>query len=188
MKEKQITIILSEPMLGTVPKNKEVYASYIETKKPESNDEEETLTVEEIEEKGWTGFHKDETGLFVYDYFIKGFFKHAGTVLKNTVGVKNLKSKLDDYFFIFPRRIYLAGKKEPDGIFERPLRAMTMQGPRITLTRSDYVSEDTEICFIMKWLEKSEITEKLLIELLGYGELMGLGQFRNGSFGRFKVK
>ena len=63
-----------------------------------------------------------------------------------------------------------------------------MQGPRITLTRSDYVSEDTEICFIMKWLEKSEITEKLLIELLGYGELMGLGQFRNGSFGRFKVK
>lgn len=30
---------------------------------------EETETIQEIEEKGWTGFHTDETGPFVYEPF-----------------------------------------------------------------------------------------------------------------------
>lgn len=33
--EKEVTIELMEPMLGTVPKNPEIYAMFIESKKPE---------------------------------------------------------------------------------------------------------------------------------------------------------
>ncbi|HDY87193.1 MAG TPA: hypothetical protein ENH82_03640, partial [bacterium] len=107
LKEKSITIVLTEDMLGTVPKDKETYKTYIEAKKPKEVSEEETETVENLEIKGWTGFHIDDTGLFVYNYFMKGFFKHAGNVMKEILGIKAFRSKLDDFFFIYPRRIYL---------------------------------------------------------------------------------
>src|SRR3990170_2795445 len=182
----KIKIRLTEPMLGTVPKDPEVYKSYIETKKPEGENEQEYLTVEKIEEKGWTGFHKDDKGLFIYDYMIRGFLKNAGNILKEVVGIKNIKSKIDNVVFVFPRRIYL-GKIIPDGVIERPLRAMTMQGPRVTLARSEYVDAGVEMEIEIKIIPNKEITESVLMSLFEYGQLCGLGQFRNGSYGRFEV-
>lgn len=173
-------------MLGTVPKSPEVYKDYIETKKPENIDEEEYLTVEKIEEKGWTGFHRGENGLFIYEYMIKGFLKHAGNVLKDQLKVKALRSKIDDYLFVAPRRIYL-GKDKPDGVIERPLRAMTMQGPRVSLARSDYIAEGTQIAFTITLLPHKELTWEIIDQLMEHGRLMGLGQFRNGGYGRFEV-
>lgn len=180
-------LTLLEHMLGTVPKDKEIYASYIADKTTPENLAEELATVQEIEEKGWTGFHSDEKGLFIYDYLVKGFLKEAGNVLKEAAKLKNLRSKIDNYVFIFPRKIYL-GKMKPDGVLERPLRAMTMQGPRVTLARSDYVNAGTVIDCEIKLLEHKEITPELINTLMGYGELKGLGQFRNGSYGRFSFE
>lgn len=184
MQELHVRIRLLTPMLGTVPKDKAVYSTYIAGKDPERA--EEVDSVEEIEEKGWTGFHKDESGLFVFDYFIKGFIKNAGNVLKEEVKIKNLRSKLSDFLFVFPRKVSL-GKQTPDGVLERPLRAQTAQGPRVTLARSDYIAEGTEISFTIKIIGHKEITIDKIKELLAYGELQGLGQFRNGGFGRFEV-
>ena len=186
---KKITIRLLTDMLGTVPKNKELYTSYIESKKPEDAVDKEVETVEEIEEKGWTGFHSDKQGLFVYDYFIKGFIKNAGNVLKDTkeVKIKNLRSKISDQLFVFPRQIYLDGKKKPDGTLERPLRAQTAQGPRVTLARSEFIAAGTRISFEVHWLKDRDMNIKLINELLKYGQYQGLGQFRNGGYGRFEV-
>ena len=181
-----LRIILTTEMLGTVPKDPDIYKSYIETKKPEDQKEDESLTVDKIEEKGWTGFHSDEKGLFIYEYMIKGFLKQAGNVLKKQVVIKALRSKIDDQLFIIPRRIYL-GQTKPDGVIERPLRAMTMQGPRVTLARSDYINAGKEIEFEISYLERGDISKKLLDTLLSYGVLCGLGQFRNGGYGRFRV-
>jgi len=186
MERKKYQIELLEPMLGTITKDPEVYKTYIESKKPEGIDEEEYLTVQKVEEKGWTGFHEDETGLFIYDYMLKGFLKNAGNVLKESLKIKALRSKLDNYVFIKPRRIYL-GQKESDGFLERPLRAMTQQGPRVTLARSDYINKGKILAFEILLLPHKEVTWKVIDELLAYGELMGLGQFRNGGYGRFKV-
>jgi len=182
----EVKIKLATEMLGTVTKDPDVYKTYIESKKPEGVAEEEYLTVEKIEEKGWTGFHHDENGLFIYEYMIKGFLKAAGNVLKDIVKIKALRSKIDDYVFIAPRRIYL-GQYQPDGFIERPLRAMTMQGPRVTLARSDYVCAGKEIGFEIKLIPHKEINEEVIKTLLAHGELMGLGQFRNGGYGRFTV-
>ena len=186
METRKYKIRLLTEMLGTVTKDPEVYRTYIESKKPEDIEEEEYLTVEKTEQKGWTGFHKDDNGLFIYDYMIKGFLKNAGNVLKEAQKVKALRSKLDNFLFVFPRRIYL-GQDGPDGVIERPLRAMTMKGPRVSLARSDYIKDGKEIEFEIKLLPHKELTWKLIDSLLEYGELMGLGQFRNGSYGRFEV-
>ncbi|MCK4328784.1 hypothetical protein KAX02_02970 [candidate division WOR-3 bacterium] len=182
----KIKIELTTQMLGTVTKDPEVYKTYIESKKPDNISEDEYLTVEKIEEKGWTGFHKDLNGLFIYEYTIKGFLKHAGNVLKDIVKIKNLRSKIDNYVFISPRRIYL-NQDKPDGVIERPLRAMTALGPRVTIARSDYIKAGKEIDFKIMLVQHKEITMKKIMELFKYGELMGLGQFRNGGYGRFKV-
>lgn len=189
METRYITIRLMTEMLGTVPGSKSVYSDYIETKKPEElrEDLEVETVVENLEAKGWTGFHQDDTGLFVYDYFIKGFLKNAGNILKDSLQVKALRSKLSDFLFVFPRRIYLGNKDRADGIIERPLRAQTAQGPRVTLARSDMLAEGTEISFEIRWLPHAAINDKLIRELLDYGQYQGLGQFRNGGYGRFEV-
>lgn len=197
--KKQYKIRLLTEMLGTVPKDPEVYKSYIETKKPVNIEEDESLTVEKIEEKGWTGFHADENGLFIYDYMIRGMLKNAGEVLQQGIEVskekkgvmskdkmRGIRGKIDKYVFISPRKIPL-GKTEPDGFIERPLRALTMQGPRVTLARSDYIDAGVELEFEIELIKNKEITWDIIDMLLRYGKYCGLGQFRNGSYGRFEV-
>lgn len=187
MERRLYKVKLITEMLGTVPMDPKIYETYVESKKPEGNGENESLTVDKVEEKGWTGFHKDEKGLFIYEYMVKGFLKNAGNVMKESVGVKALRGKIDDFVFISPRRIYL-GKDKADGVVERPLRAMTPAGPRVALARSDYVSEGTEFEFGITLMPHPQLSWKLLNELLSYGLLMGFGQFRNGGYGRFSVE
>lgn len=191
--EREVCIRLTSPLLGTVAKDPEVYKTYIESKKPqEKAGENESATVDEatlegIEAKGWTGFHKDEEGLFLYDYLIKGFLKAAGNVLKGQLNKKNLRSKIATQVFVSPRRIHL-GQDEPDDMLERPLRAQTQQGPRVTLARSDVINEGKEITFTVKWLKgTTDFSEKVLKTLLEYGQVQGLGQFRTGGYGAFEV-
>ncbi len=186
MQVKKYKVELLEGLLGTIPKDKNIFKTYIESLKPENKDS-ESQSIETVEEKSWTGFHKDEErGLFLMDYLFKGFLKHAGNVLKEEVGVKQLKSKLSDFVFVFPRRIFL-NKMQADGVFERPLRAMTPLGERVCLARSDYVSKGTTFQVTIGILKHKEISWILIDRLMDYGNLMGLGQFRNGSFGRFSV-
>jgi hypothetical protein len=182
--EYAVTIRLIEPMLGTVPKDAEVYSTYIESRKPKEISENESETVDVSEERGWTGFHKDAEGYFLYDYIVLGFCKEAANILKDVLGVKALRKKVENYVMVKPRRIRLP---EPKGALERPLRAQTMQGERVTLARSDYIAEGTELSFVLDVLGHKEITEDVLRKLLEYGTRKGLGQWRNGGFGRFEV-
>lgn len=187
MEVREYKIQLLENMLGTVPKDEEVFKTYIESQKPITITEDEAITIEKIEEKGWTGFHKDpEKGLLIKDYLFKGFIKHAGNTLKESLGIKALKSKITEFVFVFPRNIFL-GKMQPDGVFERPLRAMTPQGERVCLARSDYVKSGTVFSLTIGLLKHPQINWKAIDALMSHGILMGLGQFRNGSFGRFVV-
>lgn len=195
----KVRYTLLEPMLGTVPKNKDIYTDYLADKalknqtpqivSDQTVDDlitEEVETVPESTERGYTGFHTDYNGIFVYDYLIKGHLKEAGNVLKDILKVKNLRSKLDSYLFVRPRRVYL--KAAPDGSIERPIRAMTAQGPRVSLIKSDYVDAGLTFEVSIVVLHHSEINRKLLEQLLEYGQLQGLGQFRNGSYGRFEAE
>ena len=187
-----VTIRLLEPLLGTVPKDPEVYTRFVASKAPEPElGEEEVESVEEVEEKGWTGFHRNGQGLFIFNYMIKGFLKSACEVCMAAGALNKIaayKKWIDLVVFIDPRQIPL-GKTEPDGCLERPLRTMTPKGPRVTVCRSDYVDAGTEITFTVRILKnKAGIDQVAVEQMLDYGRYVGLGQWRgSGGYGRFEI-
>ena len=67
---------------------------------------------------------------------------------------------------------------------------MTAQGPRVTLAGSEFV-KDWMVEIEVSLLENKEtakgkaITWAVVEDALDYGRLSGLGQWRNGGFGRF---
>lgn len=188
MKKYRVTLTFTEPLLGTVPLNKELYGDYIATKAPEGVDvSDETESVEELTEKGTTGFHKVNGQPVIYDYVLKGFFKDACSMLRKVKGsasskVTAHKKLIDGLIFVKPRQIPVVVLGEI-GILERPLRAQTAQGERVALSRSEMIAAGSGLAFEVWCLDG--VSETLLREWLDYGELRGLGQWRNGGYGTF---
>ena len=191
MDKYEVTLTFTEPLLGTIPKDPDVYAGYIQSKAAALGDEqaaEELETVEHIEEKGWTGFHTLNGDLLMYDYVVRGFLKSACGSLRRVTGTRSsklsaYKKVIDGLVFVEPRRIVLDLHGEEMGILERPLRAQTAQGERVTLARSDTCPPGTTMTFTL--LVLGVVKKPLLEEWLDYGRLSGLGQWRSGSYGRF---
>lgn len=169
-------------------------------------EEEETIN----EEGGVTVFHadlglktesgEDGKGVFLYDYQIAGFYKEAAEILMELHGIPMVRSKLDNLAMIEPRRVYITDAnggilQKPDGKLERPLRAMTMQGPRVSLACSEVVNPGRKIEYTLSILpflksgrgkegKKVEL-EKFVKMLVQFGERKGRCQWRNGGNGKF---
>lgn len=181
-----IELRLEEDMLGTTPVSKEIYSKFIASKAPTKEDgEEEIATVQDLEERGWTSFMKDDDGYFIYNLMVKGFLKEAARATKQYGPLKQLKDKFERFTMVTPRKIRLPN---PAGCLERPLRAMTAQGPRVCLVKSDYVKAGTVLKFQLFVMEQSGITEACIAEVLSYGQLQGLGCWRSGSYGTVSVQ
>ena len=193
----EIKIKFTERILGSLPKDPNIYRNWIESKKDEdSPKDDEAANVSETDKtndqlKGWTGFLKDEDGLFVYDYVVKGFFKYAANIMVEELKTKQLKSKVIKNVFISGRKIHFTknGKTftEPEGYLERGLQVMIATGPRNTLMRSDYLPEGSELTFRVSYRKFSPITQKIIDSLLEYGAFCGLCQWRTGGYGKFEV-
>ena len=199
----KLRLHVAEEMLASSPADPEVYKEYIASKKKDdaslveaserTADEVATLATsdEKMEERGWSVFHKDEKGLFLYEYVFKGFLKAAAEAITGTKGLSAYKHKISKWLFISPRKVYLTRENgdfvvKPDGVLERPVRAMTMQGPRVSLKRSDLVRDiylDFEVQVLP--LGESELTEKAIRSWFDYGALAGLCDWRGGGYGRF---
>jgi len=186
----KVKLTLTEPILGTVPKDPEVYAGYVASHAALTDEElaEELETVERIEEKGWTGFHMLDGQPILYDYVIKGFFKDACGMLRRATDTRSSKLRaykkvIDGMMFVKPRRIVLNLNGSEMGVLERPLRASTAQGERVALARSDTCPAGTTLEFTVSVL--GQVSMALLREWLDYGELRGLGQWRNAGWGTF---
>jgi len=188
MQTYDVTLKFIEPLLGTIPLNKELYEEWVQTQAADGEADDELETVEEMTEKGTTGFHRLEDGTPVlYDYVIKGFFKDACGMLRRVPKSHSSKEKaykkvVDGLIFVKPRRIPIL-KNGEIGILERPLRAKTAQGERIALSRSESMPVGSSITFQLHVMDG--IREELLREWLDYGALRGLGQWRNGGYGSF---
>lgn len=185
----KVKIRLLEDMLGTVPADPDIHATYIATKAPAGTDtSDEGEGIPPLEDKGKTIFMQDENGLYILNYMIQGFLKEAGPSMGKQLEIKQMKDKLTKFSFIRPRKLYLSNKPKADGNLSRPLRAQTMQGPRVTIANSDYVSAGTEIDFEVHLLDGNpEVTPNVIREILEYGQYKGLGQWRSGGFGCFEV-
>lgn len=195
----KIRISFIDSMLGTKAADPTVFASYIATKRPEGPSTDELVSAESAEIKGTTGFHKDTAGNpFVYDYQVRGFLKESFGALKQmpkskVYGIPTYKQKVDLFFFVYPRMIPLViPEKQSLGVCERPLRAETMQGPRMTVVRSEEVPIGTTMEFEVasaldkvKIGDKSVLVEDAIAQTMDYGAFHGFGQWRNSGKGRF---
>lgn len=184
----QLNVIFTTPVLGTQPQ-KDVATEFLAKGLEDGLPEDEQETLPEKLEKGTTAFHKLNGRPIYYDYMVKGFLKEAGQVFNGLRGVKNLRSKIDNLVFVAPRQIALV---VPEGVemdyLERPLRAMTAQGPRTSLARSERLPEGTRFACRLEVYGDSPISQPLLRDLLAYGDKKGFGQWRNGGNGRFNFE
>lgn len=135
------------PILGGQPANPAVRTQYISSRAPAPGlGEEEDSLLNDLEEKGLTVFMRDEDNrLLLMDYMLKGFFKSALGAIKAQVDVAQERAKVDKFLFIAPRRIPLKRNGmciiDEDQQLERPLRASTMKGERVTLAASEMVED-----------------------------------------------
>ena len=191
MMKMTVRLTFLESILGTSPANKDVYRAFIATKAPDANtveDEVAALGVEAVAEKGMTVFPRLDDGTpFFYDYQIKGFFKDTCGGLRRvkgtlSSGVKAYKQVIDKLIFPEPRTIPILFDGEM-GVCQRPLRAQTMQGERVSLASSEEIPAGAIIEFTIVLL--SDEHEKLVREWLDYGKYSGIGQWRNSGRGRF---
>lgn len=192
-----------QPILGGVSLDKEIYTKYLATKcKTETEKAAAQLDVENVEntEDKVTGFYRDvETGnVILKGYQVKGFFKEASKALKDQLGLTAYVSKIDNLVFIEEANIPLMrdGKwvENIDGFLERPLRGETAQGPRVSLAKSEMVECDWYIDITVKVIENKktaksvEMSMDIIEELLEYGALKGLLQWRNAGYGSFSTE
>lgn len=188
MKELNVRITLTEQMLGMASADPEIYDNFIASKAPNEDMESEEVNAIPTDDKGMTVFPRDQDGdPCMWDYQMKGFFKDAAGMLRRVNGTKSKEMKaykkiIDGLIFVKPRmiKIHCAG---PMGTCQRPLRAQTLQGERIALASSETVPAGSTI--ELKILCHCDNDIEAVKEWLNYGEMRGLGQWRNSGMGTF---
>ena len=197
MASKHYTLTGINRILGAQAANPDVRTEFIASKAAtlEKGEEETRMLPEDLEKKNLTVFLRDGGVLCLSDYVIKGFLKEALGALKSQIGIAAPSSKVDNFVLIEPAYLRFAKRGEPvtapDDVFERPLRAMTMQGPRVSVTASETLDAGWQIDFTLSLLENPSspksraLSFEVIEEALDYGAFKGLGQWRNGQNGRF---
>lgn len=201
MKKIKVKLTFTEPILGTWPSNQNIAREFIASKSPDAatiEDEVAALGADAVADKGITVFPRNEKGEPVlYDYQVKGFFKDSCGMLgriggKSETGKKKAvnesgkitayKKVIDGLIFVDPRMIPLKFDGEI-GDCQRPLRAQTAQGERVSLANSEEIPAGATCEFEVLCMDDSH--EKAVLEWLDYGALRGIGQWRNSGKGRF---
>ncbi len=191
MKKLTIKVTLQEHMLGTASADTKIHEKFIASKAPDAPSMEEevaALGATKVIENAMTVFPKFEDGSpFIWDYMIRGFFKEACSMLKKvptklSSKLKAYKKEVDGLIFVEPRKIPIELTGEM-GTLQRPLRAQTMQGERITLANSETIPVGSNFTFDVICLVDDDA--ELVKEWLQYGLLHGIGQWRNSGCGRF---
>lgn len=191
MKEMKVRLTLTEEILGTASNNPEIHSEFIASKAPDAKSREEEIEAIGVDaeiEKGMTVFPRNAEGNpIMWDYQIKGFFKDACGMMRKvskskSSGVKAYKKEIDGLIFVQEREIpFLFDGKI--GNCQRPLRAQTAQGERISLANSETIPAGAVLEFTIECLVDADMDA--VEEWLDYGKLRGLGQWRNSGKGKF---
>ena len=195
MKELKIKVTFITPVLGSQPADPEIYSKFIAANAPDAKtmkEEIEAMGKTEYEEKSMTVFPRTSVlnQPCELDYQVKGFFKDSCSALQRMKGeemakesckLKAYKKIIDGCIFTYPRRMPIHFGGEITNL-QRPLRAQTMQGERICLANSEVIPEGAWFECRIKYPDQYDAVVR---EWLDYGEFKGLGQWRNGGFGRF---
>lgn len=189
--EVKVTLTLLEEALGMSPSDPKVQEKYISSFAPDAKsarEEVEQYGVDFVVEKGKTVFPKENGVPFLYDYQIKGMFKDSCGMLRMVQGtesekLKAYKKRIDGLVFVEPRKILIDTRGGKIGDCQRPLRAMTMQGERVSLANSETIPAGSTLSFTVRLLDPGLMDA--VVEWLEYGKIRGLGQWRNSGKGKF---
>lgn len=201
MKTLKVRLTFTEPLLGTWPANQNVAREYIASKGPDAatiEDEVAALGADAAADKVMTVFPRNEAGQpILYDYQVKGFFKDSCGMLGRIGGqgregqeesrerIRQADRLQEDHRrpdLCRPRQIPLILNGEMTEC-QRPLRAQTAQGERVSLANSEQIPAGSTCEFEITCMDDAH--EKAVLEWLDYGKLRGLGQWRNSGKGRF---
>lgn len=204
MKKIKVKLTFVEPVIGTWPSNQNIAREFIASKSPDAatvEDEVAALGADAVADKGMTVFPRNEKGEPVlYDYQVKVFFKDSCGMLsriggKTETGKKKAvnesgkitayKKVIDGLIFVQPRMIPIHFNGEMTEC-QRPLRAQTAQGERVSLANSEQIPAGSTCEFEILLMDDSH--EKAVLEWLNYGALRGIGQWRNSGKGRFSYE
>ncbi len=215
--EHKLKITFNEWVVGGIPRNDELVGTWLSSRKASEarltklKEEGPVATLEELEkdvrdkvdmvtetEAVWTGFKKDDNGLYLQPYQIKAHLKDSARVLsakgdkesgKPVIQIQAFRSKMADRVYIGPPIIYLTrdGKylEKPDGYWEHPVHVVTPRGPRSALKRNDYV-EYAEMQLVIKVLGDGMITRSHLDMMLEYGSVHGMMAERGLGHGQYE--
>ena len=200
--ERTFRIKGTDTLLGSSPANKEVFTEFLvgKTKTPEEKQAAlaDVENIDENLEKGTTVFYRNNGGLILKGYQVKGFLKSAAKALKDQLNLKSYLSKVDTYVFVMEKDIPIMrdGEQitEPDGFLERPQRCETAQGPRISLAKSEevqapwYIDVTIRVVENTKTAKSAAINMDMIKDFLDYGALSGLLQWRNAGHGTFEYE
>lgn len=191
MKEMRVKLTMTEPILGTASNDKEIHRNFIASHAQDAltmEEEVEAVGVDEMVERGMTVFPRNEEGKPIFwDYQIKGFCKDACGMLRKVSGthsskLKAYKKEIDGLIFVRERKIPICYSGEMQTL-QRPLRAQTAQGERVSLANSEMIAVGATLEFTIVCIKDDLMAS--VEEWLEYGALRGLGQWRNAGFGRF---
>ncbi len=204
----RIRLAFRDRVFGGYPKNRELIRSWIKSRT--GHDDEQTdkqvaeaeaaLEGQLLEESTWTGFPRDEVGVYLDSRAVKAMLRECFSVARIFVQKPGTKQIFQHALVVDglqnQDRIYLEREDgthlgEPDGNIERPIHPDTAQGKRSALKRADY-AERVEVEFLLRVLkthpqEGRHIGRDELELALVIGQEDGLGADRSQGFGRFDV-
>ena len=184
-------------IFGSQAADPDVHSKFIAAKAAslEKGEEETEMLPEELETRGYTVFLRNNGKPCLSAHVIKGFFKEALSTLKDQLQLKSVTSKVDNLVFIDPPYLEFTrhGKSitDKDEDFERPLRGLTAQGPRVSVVKSEIIQPEWKVRFTLTLLDNNgtaksvPLSWELIEEALDYGQFKGLGCWRNAQNGRF---
>lgn len=196
-----VEIEMCDKLLGGKPKTEELIKNWLETRGRVDTLKKEVAEIDAVEEekKAWTGFKKDERGLYIDSYQIKGVVKEVIKVLKLAQKNRGLGTLVKSGFFVYPAHIHLKNwdkskshpdliKQKVDGHIEEAIQVGGPQGYRSIIKRHDYV-KNALLNFEIKFFNTGMLSEKILRLIFEAAQEVGLGTNRHegGEFGRFKV-
>jgi len=197
---------------GGTPMSPDLIKGWIDATCKDKSDEERAKLVEaslealpDISEekaaRSWVGFKRNENGEFFIDgRCIKAMLKEGGNILKEIIpnggkqrgknkgkdkGITALKSKVADRVFVVEHQVYFTrnGERVKEAqLEERPVHAMTPQGPRSSLKRTD-ILRDVDVEFTVRRLATDDVPEEALYAILVYAQQLGLGADRSQGRG-----
>lgn len=195
-----VKIKFNEYVLGGVPRNYTEIERFLKARNhpPEDIPRLKEQIAKEVEpipqseakseepDSSWTGFKRDNNGLFFEERHIKGLLKEAARVL----GLK-IKSTINYAVSVEPPRLYFRRDdgtiiKEPSGTLYDVGHVTGPKGSRSIRKCSDFI-EKPVLEFDLVVIRGSKIKKDDLEKLLKVGEKIGLGKDRTLGYGKYRL-